>query len=126
MATTQEILDAATQLGKMVGTHEVSAKLERAVKALQEDVEAQRLLSDYHRHLDKIGQKEAKGQPIEVEDKRRLEQLQKAVASSGLLREFQIRQMDFLDLMRQVDEAIMGPSQAAVATGVPGTPPISS
>lgn len=108
MATTQEILNSAKALGKQISTHEASIKFEKTLKALQADVEAQRLLNDYQRHMTKIAEKETKGDPIEVEDKRRLEDLQGQVVSHSTLRDLQVSQMDYLDLMRQVDEMISG------------------
>ena len=108
MATIQEILDSAKALGKQISTHEASIKFEKSLKALQADVDAQRLLNDYQRHMAKIAEKETKGDPIEVEDKRRLEDLQNQVVSHSTLRDLQVSQMDYLDLMRQVDEMISG------------------
>ena len=119
MATTQEILDAAVNLGKLIATHEAAKKFEGVMKKLEGEVEAQRLLNDYHRHLSKLGEKEAKGEPIEVEDKRQLESLQNQVVNNAVLRDIQMAQMDYLDLMRRVDEAISGgPKPAGGAPGV--------
>lgn len=119
MATTQEILKAATELGKLIVSHQASQQFEAAVKKLQENVEAQRVLTDFNRHLQKIGEKEAEGKPIEVEDKRLLEKLQSNVIRNDILKQFQIAQMDYLDLMRKVDEAMtgMGDSSAAMSMG---------
>jgi cell fate (sporulation/competence/biofilm development) regulator YlbF (YheA/YmcA/DUF963 family) len=108
MATTQEILKAAEDLGKLISTHETAKKFDDAVRKLQADVEAQRVLNDYNRQLQKLGEKEAAGKPVEVDDKRQLEKLQAAVIRNPLLRQFQIAQMDYLDLMRRVDEAMAG------------------
>ncbi len=108
MATTQEILDAAGELGKLISSHTTASALEKVVKALREDVEAQRKLADYQRHLTAIGEKEASGKPIEVDDKKKLETLQGEVIRTPVLRDFQLAQMDHMDLMRQVDAAISG------------------
>lgn len=113
MATTQEILDAAGELGTLVNSHAVAVKFEESVKALREDVEAQRTLTDYQRHLTALAEKNATGKPIEVDDKQKLETLQNKVIQTPVLRDFQMAQMDYLDLMRQVDAAITGPSDAA-------------
>lgn len=110
MATTLEIIDKAQELGKLLGHHEAVTKLETVLKSFQEDVEAQRLFNDYQRHVAKIGQKEAQGQPIEVDEKRTLTELQNNVVQNPILREMQVKQMDYLDLMRQVDEAITSQS----------------
>lgn len=108
MATTQEILDAAGELGKLIVSHSVAGKLDESVKALRADVEAQRTLTDYQRHLTTVAEKEAAGKPIEVDDKKKLETLQNEVIRNPVLRNFQLAQMDYLDLMRQVDSAISG------------------
>lgn len=116
MATIHEILDAASDLGKKIAEHDTARKLETIIKQLQDDVQAQRLLADYQRQITALGEKEANGQPIEVEDKSKLEELQGQVIRHPLLRDFQMAQMDYLDLMRQVDSAISGsPTDAGVA-----------
>jgi len=110
MANTEQILKAAKEVGKLVSSHETTKKFKEAVSGLQEDTDAQRLLTDYHRHLSTVGEKERSGKPIEVVDKRKLEDLQSKVAQHPLLRNLQMVQMDYLDLMRQIDEAIgVGP-----------------
>jgi len=133
MVTTNEILKAAQDLGKLVASHEAGRKYQQVLSGLLEDTDAQRLLNDYNRHLHTIGEKEATGKPIEVDDKRKLEDLQGRIIRHQLLRNLQIVQMDFADLMRKIDDAIAqsGPkvSDIAVASSplanpdVPGTPP---
>ncbi len=127
MANMQEILKAAGDLGKLIAEHASARKFEETVRKLQADVEAQRVLNDYNRHMSKVAEKEASGKPIEVEDKRQLEKLQAAMVRNPLLREFQVAQMDYLDLMRKVDEAMAGSGPEASAptggagAGGPGT-----
>ncbi len=108
MSTTQEILDAADRLGEMIAGHDVTKKMEDVAKRLEADVEAQRLVADLNRLQDALEEKARKGQPIEVEDKRKSQSLQDAVAGNRLLRELQMVQMDYVDLMRKVDERISG------------------
>ncbi len=110
MGTTQEILKAAGELGRLIAGHESAVKMQSVIDGFKEDIDAQRLLNDYQRQMAKIGEKEAHQQPIEVEDKHRLESLQGQVMRHEKLRELQITQMDYLDLMRRVDEAIAGES----------------
>ncbi len=117
MATTQEILDAAKALGKLISTHPAAKRMEDLMKKLQGDREAQRVLTDFNRHMQMLGQKEQSGRPIEVEDKRKMDQYQTAVAQNLVLRELQMAQMDYLDLMRQVDDLLGAaePDPAAAA-----------
>ena len=108
MATTQEIVKAATELGKLIAGHPAAQRFESVAQKLQQDTAAQRVLTDFNRMADKIAQKEAAGQPIEVDDKRQLERLRGELIRNSLLQELQMAQMDYLDLMRQVDEVIGG------------------
>lgn len=106
MATTQEVLAAARDLGELIAKHEAAQKVEEVMKKLEADVEAQRLLNDLNRHVATLAEKESSNQPIEVEDKRKLETLQGGVSRNVVLRDFQMVQMDYVDLMRKVDQAI--------------------
>ena len=109
MASRQDILDTARKLGEMIAETDAAQKMEDAVKKLQEDTQAQRALNDYTRHLQTLAEKEQQGQPIEVSDKKKLQELQTVMIRNPLLRELQVAQMDYVDLMREVDEAISPP-----------------
>src|ERR1700746_1656903 len=67
MPTTDEIIAKAKELGKLIASHPAAAKFEETIKKIQGDVEAQRALNDFNRLLQKIGEKEQTGQPIEPE-----------------------------------------------------------
>lgn len=116
MATTEEILDAARQLGKLIGSHEAAKKFADVMGHLREDDDAQRLLNDYNRQLSTITEKESAGTPVEVEDKRKLESLQTQVMTNDVLRDLQMVQMDYVDLMRRVDDAMSDASPAPAGT----------
>jgi cell fate (sporulation/competence/biofilm development) regulator YlbF (YheA/YmcA/DUF963 family) len=119
MASTEEILKTARQLGEMIGEHPAAKKYETVLKKLQDDTAAQRALTDYNRHAQSLARKEHEGKPIEVEDKRKLDALQKAVMTNDVLGELQMAQMDYLDLMRKVDDA-MSPPEVAPPEVPPG------
>ncbi len=108
MPSTEEILTAARALGDQIAEHTIAKKLTAALTALEKDIEAQRALTDYQRLAQGLMEKQSQGRPIEVEDKRKLEKLQNAVARNLTLQSFQMAQMDYLDLMQQVDQAISG------------------
>ena len=108
MSSTDQIVDAAKKLGQLIAEHESATRLDTALKKLKDDTDAQRCLNDYNRHIHMVAAKEQKGQPIEVDDKRKLEQLQNAVIRNALLRDLQVAQMDYVDLMRRVDDAMQG------------------
>ncbi len=126
MATTEEVLQAARNLGSLIRSHEAADRMQQALEKVRQDTDAQRLLNDYNRHLEAVAEKDAQGKPIEVEDKRKLEQLQNRIATTPALRDFQLAQMDYVDLMRQVDQAISDqtpPGSAPGSTPAPGSAP---
>lgn len=120
MATDDQIMKAATEFGEILGGHPKVGRLDAAIKKLKEDTESQRALNDLNRHLQTVAEKEMTGQPIEVSDKRRLQELQNVVVHNLVLREFQLAQMDYVDLVRRLDDAMYGRSAAAAAVGVTG------
>ncbi|MEM9417479.1 MAG: YlbF family regulator [Planctomycetota bacterium] len=108
MSDQQAILDAADQLGQLIAAHPATQKLESLIKQLEDNTDSQRLMNDLNRHNQTLAEKQAKGEPIEVDDKRRLQELQQDVAMDPILRDMQLAQMDYVDLMRKVDERIGG------------------
>jgi cell fate (sporulation/competence/biofilm development) regulator YlbF (YheA/YmcA/DUF963 family) len=117
MADTQAIVQQARKLGEMIATHPAAGKLEAAVASLDADVDAQRAMTDLDRHMQTLAEKQQAGKPIEVEDKRKAETLQKAVIRSKVLRDLQVAQMDYADLMREVQSAIDGATPDAPPAG---------
>lgn len=108
MATTQEVVNKAGELARLIAEHDAAKKFATATDKLREDTQAQRVLNDLNRKLAEIEEKEQAGKPIEVEDKRAVESLRKQVVTHPLLREFQAAQFEYVDLMRQVDAALSG------------------
>lgn len=115
MASTEEILQTAGKLGQMLATHPAAKKLEDVVRRLEADPAAQRVMADLNRMMQKLQEKEMTGQPIEVAEKRALDELQTAVIRNATLRDFQMAQMEYADLMRRVDEAMYGNAGGADA-----------
>lgn len=119
MTDTSQILDAAAKLGRLISEHPAMKKYRQVLQAVREDTPAQHLLADYSRQMDAIQEKESQGQPIEVEDKRRLSELQGRVAMHPILRDMQMAQMDYVDLMRKVDEAMASGGEASADAASP-------
>lgn len=123
MASEQDILEQATKLGELLAEHDAIKQLETASKAFEADVNSQRAMTDYQRYAQTLQQKAQSGGAIEVEDKQKLEQLQQAVITNPLLANMQRAEMDYLDLLRKVDGAIVaaggGVGSAAQQPGQP-------
>ncbi|MEM9346844.1 MAG: YlbF family regulator [Planctomycetota bacterium] len=123
MASEQDILEQATKLGGLLAKHDAVKKLASATKAFEADVSAQRAMTDYQRFAESLQQKAQQGSPIEVEDKHKLEDLQQAVITNPLLANMQRAEMDYLDLLRKVDGAIVGAGGAVGGMAQPGPGP---
>lgn len=108
MSTTEEIMSAAKNLSELIAEHPTTKKFEAAVNKLNDDTEAQRTLADQQRLIGKLAEKEAEGQPIEPEEKQQLEAVRQKVMMNPVLGELQMAQMDYLDLMRQVEQVMFG------------------
>jgi len=107
----QDILDTATKLGRMISESQPVTTFHSLLDNLKQDKDAQRLLDDLNGLTEKLAEKEGNVQPIEVEEKQQLEQMRTEVAQHPLLSKLQVAQMDYVDLMRQVDEAVTNASQ---------------
>lgn len=106
MATTDEILAAAKKLGELLAAHDASTKFADAVKKLSSDIDAQRAVTDYERTMQTLSQKQQMGQPIEVAEKQKLQELQQVMSTNIVLGQVQKAQIDYLDIKRKAFEAI--------------------
>lgn len=126
MADVKEILEQATKLGEMLAENDSTKKLQSATKAFESDVISQRAMTDYQRFAQSLQQKAQQGAPIEVEDKRKLEELQQAVITNPMLANMQRAEMDYVDLLRKIDAAIVGAGGAAGVSAAPAPAPSPS
>ncbi len=119
MATTEELIAKAAELGKLIAAHESAKGLVAATAKLKSDPSATQAVQKFNQLLQTLGMKEQAGLPIEVAEKRQLEELQQTVATNLSLRSFQAAQVAYVELMRQVDEALTsaGPDPLAVPGG---------
>lgn len=106
MSQEESIIKAAKELGELLNRHPAVTRLRQVTEEMSRNSDAQRLVTEMNRHIEKLSEKEMTGQPIEVADKRKLQELQQAVTLNIAIRNFQSAQMDYLDLMRQVDDAM--------------------
>jgi cell fate (sporulation/competence/biofilm development) regulator YlbF (YheA/YmcA/DUF963 family) len=104
--TMDGILRLARQLGEEIRKHPRYVKLMEADKAVRADKVATEALDAYNRAYGLLAQKEQRGQPLEVEEKHRLERLKQVVASNDTFKAFLRSQADYTELMHQMNEAI--------------------
>jgi len=123
MADTQDIMRAAGNLGALVATHPAVEAYKQTIRQLDLDVGAKTLLQQYEQLIEVLSMKEAQMQPIEVAEKKQFEQLQQSIMMNQTLKKFGQVQHDYMELMKQVQEAInQGMAGKTPAEAAPATP----
>jgi cell fate (sporulation/competence/biofilm development) regulator YlbF (YheA/YmcA/DUF963 family) len=116
-ATEQEIVDQAKKLGDLVAQHPAIAKYREAQRAVSQDPDASRLLSEFDRQLETLARQEQSGMGVTDAQRRSLEALQAQIASQLKVKALSIAQVDYMDLLRKVSQAWQRP--IAEAGGAP-------
>ncbi len=112
----QDILDLAKRLGRRIAEHPRAAAYLEAQKALRDDLEARALFEQFHKQIEHIRSLERSGKPVEVADKRKLEECEQRIASNPTLKRFMRAQADYVELMNRVERAMHDAISEAAAT----------
>jgi cell fate (sporulation/competence/biofilm development) regulator YlbF (YheA/YmcA/DUF963 family) len=118
---TQQILDAADKLGQLVAQHPAVDRYKQAQQALSQDPDAARMLNDFNRQLMTLARQEEAGMPVTDAQRHGLENLQTQLASHLKIKAFNLAQVEFVDLLRRVSDAIR--SKVSEGQGAPGASP---
>jgi cell fate (sporulation/competence/biofilm development) regulator YlbF (YheA/YmcA/DUF963 family) len=102
----EEVLKLAAQLGEAIRRHQRYVKLRETDERVRSDKSATDALEAYNKAAEDIARKERSGQPVEVEDKRRLRSLQETVAGNASVKAFMAAQADYAELMSKMNDAI--------------------
>ncbi len=102
----QAALELAEKLGKLLAQDPKIKAYIQALDDLNADTHAQQLLRDYEAQARKIAELERQVKPVEVDDKKKLVDLQAQIASSQLVKRFLQTQVEHLDLLRKVHQKI--------------------
>jgi cell fate (sporulation/competence/biofilm development) regulator YlbF (YheA/YmcA/DUF963 family) len=115
------ILELAGKLGEAIRQHPRYLKLRHADELVRADKAATEALDAYNKTASELSKKERMGQPIEVEEKRRLQQFHERVAANDTIKSFMRTHADYAELMRKMNDAIMqaiaGPEGAEEGEG---------
>ena len=112
----EEVMHLARQLGEAIRRHPRYVKLRESDARVRQDKSATEALDAYNKAAADLSRKERQGQPIEVEDKRRLQRLHESVAANETVKAFMRTHADYAELMRRMNDAILQ------AIGVPEKP----
>ena len=100
------LVELAEKLGKMIAASPAASRLRRAKKALNQEADTSKTLEDFRRQSEKLAKLEDENKPIEVEDKHLLRDLREKLLASETFKEFTGAQVEYVDLMRKVNEAL--------------------
>jgi cell fate (sporulation/competence/biofilm development) regulator YlbF (YheA/YmcA/DUF963 family) len=106
---TQTILDAAEKLSQMVADHPATGKYKAAQKAVADDPEAGRMLADFDRQIETLARQEQQGVPVTDAQRIQLESLQGRIVSNLKVKNLNLAQVEFIDLLRRVNQTIQRP-----------------
>lgn len=122
---TQQIMDEAAKLGDLVAEHPAVGRYKEARKAVEQDTEANRLMSEFDRQLESLARQQASGMPVTDAQQQQLEGLQSRIVSHLKIKNLNLAQVEFIDLLRRITQAIQRQLnlQEGAAAAQPGAAP---
>jgi cell fate (sporulation/competence/biofilm development) regulator YlbF (YheA/YmcA/DUF963 family) len=122
---TQQILQEAEKLGQMLKDHPAVQRFKAAQKAVTEDPEATRLLGEFDKQLEALGRQEQQGRPVTDAQRMQLESLQSKIVSHIKIKNLNLAQVEFVDLLRKISQTYQR-LLADVPAGAAATRPAAS
>lgn len=105
---TQQILADADKLGQLVAQHPLVERYKLAQKAVAEDPDAGRAMADFEKQLESLARQEQSGLPVTDAQRQSLEAAQSRIVSNIKVKALNMAQVEFIDLLRKVNQAIQG------------------
>ncbi|MCC6423886.1 MAG: YlbF family regulator [Phycisphaerales bacterium] len=121
--TTEQILEEAAKVGQLVVQHPAVAKYKQAQKAIAEDPDAGRLLSEFDRQLEALARQEQSGMGVTDAQRQQLEALQAQIISHIKIKALNMAQVEFVDLLRKITQTIQAPLSEAPQRPAAGPAP---
>ena len=103
---TQQIMSEADKLGSLVAQHPAVEKYKQAQKAVTEDPDASRTMAEFERQMETLVRQESSGMPVTDAQRQALESLQSRIVSNIKVKALNMAQVEFIDLLRKVNQAI--------------------
>src|SRR4051812_1351094 len=103
---TQQLMSEAEKLGRLVAQHPAVARYKSAQKAVADDPEAGRMLADMDRQIETLSRQEQSGLPITDAQRAALEAAQSRVVSHIKIKNWNLAQVEFVDLLRKITQTI--------------------
>ena len=115
---TTRILAEADKLGQLVAQHPAVERYKNAQRAVAEDPDANRTMAEFERQLETLARQESTGMPVTDAQRAQLENLQSRIVSNVKVKNLNMAQVDFIDLLRKVNQAVQ--SKVVEAGGMGG------
>ena len=122
---TEEILKEAEKLGNLLKQHPAVDRFKAAQKAIADDPEASRMLGEFDRLLEGLGRQEQQGRPVTDAQRLQLESLQSRIVSHIKIKNLNLAQVEFVDLLRKVSQTYQKQLNEAGADGKPAATPLA-
>jgi cell fate (sporulation/competence/biofilm development) regulator YlbF (YheA/YmcA/DUF963 family) len=116
---TQQIMEAAEKLGQMLAQHPAVEKYKNAQRAVAEDPDAGRLLTEFDRQVETLSRLEQSGGMVTDAQRMQLETLQSRIVSHIKIKALNMAQVEFIDLLRKVGQTYQRPLMGAEAPAAP-------
>jgi len=111
-----DIITDAKALGKKIAAHPYTVAFLESARAVSQDAEARQLLDEYQKQAQRVQELETAGKAIEPDDKRKLTDCESRIAANEKLKDMTRHQMNYLDLMHRINNAIDEASQGEDAS----------
>src|SRR5215207_1012993 len=105
---TAQILAEADKLAQLVAQHPAVEKYKQAQKAVSDDPDANRSMAEFERQIESLARQESTGMPVTDAQRQTLENLQSRIVSNIKVKNLNMAQVDFIDLLRKVTQTIQG------------------
>ena len=119
-ADTNQILAEADKLGQLVAQHPAVERYKNAQKAVAEDPDANRTMAEFERSLESLARQEQTGMPVTDAQRQQLETLQSRIVSNVKVKNLNMAQVEFIDLLRKVNQAVQSKVVEAGGMGAGG------
>jgi cell fate (sporulation/competence/biofilm development) regulator YlbF (YheA/YmcA/DUF963 family) len=113
-ADTTQIMTEADKLGQLVAQHPAVDRYKQAQKAVADDPDANRAMSEFEQQLEKLARQEQSGMPVTDAQRQQLEAVQSRIVSNIKVKALNMANVEFVDLLRKVNQAIQGKVAEAV------------
>jgi cell fate (sporulation/competence/biofilm development) regulator YlbF (YheA/YmcA/DUF963 family) len=106
---TTQILQEAEKLGQLLKQHPAVERFKSAQKAVTDDPEAKRLLGEFDRQIEALARQEQTGRPVTDAQRMQLESLQAKIVSHIKIKNLNLAQVEFVDLLRKISQTYQRP-----------------